>query len=449
MNGADVAVVIVNYNGRWLLEKFFPSVVAAATSAKRNTAIYVVDNTSRDDSVSWLESKYPQVQVIRSPVNRMWGGGNNLGAMSAIKNAPNLQWLVFLNNDVAVPTNFIDGITDTNRGPADVGITGVKTVFLYPYIDISVEHGIDFDAKERRGTMYLELNGLDPLQKSRLVTNLTKLNRGYLVDRSAHLRVPVHAGKSGQFGITLAHRRDQETRLAVRLTSPAVVSKSNAKPLLGSIAPDASFARRAGRGMRNAVVSHHRLPYRGTLSLDIPWHRADTVDIVNNAGSWIDLENGECGDIGINCTDDGTYDRERVVDAICGVAMGVKREVFERLGGFDETYSLYFEDTDFCVRAKAQGIVCWYDPRTTVRHLHSATSGELSASWRYHILRSQFIFRARHQQHQGFLDWQNHMLRFASSDPVNDSVFQEVNGLHLASAAKIEKAAFLGRALCR
>jgi GT2 family glycosyltransferase len=56
-------------------------------------------------------------------------------------------------------------------------------------------------------------------------------------------------------------------------------------------------------------------------------------------------------------------------DWVSGASMMVKREVFERIGGLDETFFLYFEETEFCHRAKRAGYEVWYVPASRVVHI--------------------------------------------------------------------------------
>jgi N-acetylglucosaminyl-diphospho-decaprenol L-rhamnosyltransferase len=57
------------------------------------------------------------------------------------------------------------------------------------------------------------------------------------------------------------------------------------------------------------------------------------------------------------------------VDWICGASMMIRPAVFAAIGGLDENYFLYFEETDFCLRAKKAGFPTWYVPESRVMHI--------------------------------------------------------------------------------
>lgn len=67
------AVVILNWNGRSMLERFMPSVVEHSADAD----IVVADNGSTDDSVAFLRANYPQVRLILFDKNYGFAGGYN------------------------------------------------------------------------------------------------------------------------------------------------------------------------------------------------------------------------------------------------------------------------------------------------------------------------------------------------------------------------------------
>jgi GT2 family glycosyltransferase len=57
------------------------------------------------------------------------------------------------------------------------------------------------------------------------------------------------------------------------------------------------------------------------------------------------------------------------IDWICGASMLIRPSVFDAIGGMDENYFLYFEETDFCHRAKKAGFATWYVPESRVMHI--------------------------------------------------------------------------------
>ena len=57
------------------------------------------------------------------------------------------------------------------------------------------------------------------------------------------------------------------------------------------------------------------------------------------------------------------------IDWICGASMLIRPAVLDAIGGMDENYFLYFEETDFCYRAKKAGFSTWYIPESRVMHI--------------------------------------------------------------------------------
>ena len=62
-------------------------------------------------------------------------------------------------------------------------------------------------------------------------------------------------------------------------------------------------------------------------------------------------------------------------DWLSGASLMVRRAVFESVGLLDEGYFLYYEEVDFCLRARAAGWRCWYVPDSRVVHLVGQSSG--------------------------------------------------------------------------
>jgi GT2 family glycosyltransferase len=68
------------------------------------------------------------------------------------------------------------------------------------------------------------------------------------------------------------------------------------------------------------------------------------------------------------------------VDWVSGVFMLFRRPVYERLGGFDERYFLYYEDVDLCARLRALGLQTRVVPAATAQH---AARHDSHRNWRY------------------------------------------------------------------
>jgi len=79
----------------------------------------------------------------------------------------------------------------------------------------------------------------------------------------------------------------------------------------------------------------------------------------------------------------------RVVDFITGCCMLIRREVFEEIGLLDEDYFLYFEDLDFCWRAKEAGFKSFLVAEPLVKH---ETSDRFSPQKAYYFARNPLIF---------------------------------------------------------
>lgn len=79
-------------------------------------------------------------------------------------------------------------------------------------------------------------------------------------------------------------------------------------------------------------------------------------------------------------------------DYITGAVMLIKKEVFEKVGLFDENFFLYYEDVDICLRAKEKGFTILVEPGVTVNHLLSKTIGKLNPFAVYHQTKSALIF---------------------------------------------------------
>ena len=97
-----IAVVILNWNGRHMLERFLPSVTAHTTG---DAEVIIADNGSTDDSLAFLQSHYPSLRVIAFDKNYGFAEGYNR-AMEQI----DAEYYVLLNDDVEVTLGWADKV---------------------------------------------------------------------------------------------------------------------------------------------------------------------------------------------------------------------------------------------------------------------------------------------------------------------------------------------------
>lgn len=95
---AEIAIVILNWNGSALLERFLPSVVANSQDA----AIYVIDNGSTDESLAFLANNFPEIRTIALGQNFGFAGGYNLGLAEITE-----PYFCLLNSDVRVESGWL------------------------------------------------------------------------------------------------------------------------------------------------------------------------------------------------------------------------------------------------------------------------------------------------------------------------------------------------------
>lgn len=99
-----IAVVILNWNGKKLLEQFLPSVVKNSPEA----TVYLADNASSDDSISFVTSEFPTIQIIKNA----WNFGFAQGYNEALKEV-DAEIFALVNSDVEVTPNWLQPIIET------------------------------------------------------------------------------------------------------------------------------------------------------------------------------------------------------------------------------------------------------------------------------------------------------------------------------------------------
>lgn len=119
------SIVIPNWNGRDLLEKYLPSVISACDFNSGDELI-VVDNASTDGSAAWVRERHPEVRLLSLAENLGFGGGSNTGIQAARN-----RYVVLLNSDMRVERNFLAPLLAPFRDP-DVFAVAAQILFSDP-----------------------------------------------------------------------------------------------------------------------------------------------------------------------------------------------------------------------------------------------------------------------------------------------------------------------------
>lgn len=91
----------------------------------------------------------------------------------------------------------------------------------------------------------------------------------------------------------------------------------------------------------------------------------------------------------------GDYSETTAVDAVAATVLMIRRLLIERIGGFDERFFVYMEDTDLCLRLKTSGYHNYYVPSAGAVHDwgHGSSAGGVSRAWRHHFSVWQYFLK--------------------------------------------------------
>lgn len=142
----------------------------------------------------------------------------------------------------------------------------------------------------------------------------------------------------------------------------------------------------------------------GVVGGKIYYH--DSPETLWFAGGHLEIDKALGTHLGIGNRDNGSFDHATETDYVTGCCMLTKREVFENTGLLDTRLFLYFEDADFCVRARNSGYVILFQPEAVLYHRVSISTRHDSPVYIYFNLRNKIIFLRKHST---FRKWARHL----------------------------------------
>ena len=151
MPAPKVSIIIVNYNGKELLQKCLDSLLKVNYD---NFEIILVDNNSTDGTVEFITKNYPSLIIIKLDSNKGFAEPNNVAAKISKG-----KYLLFLNNDTVVTPNFISEMVKVME--TDKKIAVCQSLLLKP--DGSVDSSGDFI--DHLGVVYNSKTKIDEIRE--------------------------------------------------------------------------------------------------------------------------------------------------------------------------------------------------------------------------------------------------------------------------------------------
>jgi GT2 family glycosyltransferase len=152
--------------------------------------------------------------------------------------------------------------------------------------------------------------------------------------------------------------------------------------------PDVVLAPGALSALAGALAD----PSAGVVGTKLCYPDGETIQ---HAGGFITQPQALPGHYGIGHPDEGNFDVPRDVEYVIGAAAAFRRSLLDEIGLLDEGYFLYFEDVDFCARARNAGYRVVYWPLATGIHVESATAvkGSFAYLHRFHTGRWRYLLK--------------------------------------------------------
>ena len=151
MSSPKVSIIIVNYNGKELLQKCLDSLLKVNYN---NFEIILVDNNSTDGSIEFITKNYPSLIIIKLDSNKGFAEPNNVAAKISKG-----KYLLFLNNDTVVTPNFISEMVKVMETDKKIAIC--QSLLLKP--DGSVDSSGDFI--DHLGVVYNSKTEIDEIRE--------------------------------------------------------------------------------------------------------------------------------------------------------------------------------------------------------------------------------------------------------------------------------------------
>lgn len=201
------------------------------------------------------------------------------------------------------------------------------------------------------------------------------------------LRSEVNTGFSGGHNIGIRHALQEGADYILILNNDTEVNKHLVEELLQAIKQEEMIGVAVPKIYFAKGQEFHKDRYKVEEQGRVIWYAGGKMDWRNIIGHHR----------GVDEVDNGQYERVEETAFATGCCMLVKRDVFEKVGFFDEKYFLYYEDSDLSMRVRKKGWKIIYTPRAMLWHSNAgSTGGSGSRLQDYFISRNRLLFGFRY-----------------------------------------------------
>ena len=198
MRNPVVAIVILNYNGRKFLEEFLPSVLA---STYPNFKVVVADNGSTDDSVVFLQSVYPTIELNQLGQNYGFAEGYNQALLKRQE-----DYFVLLNSDVEVTAGWMEPIINLMEANSKLAICQPK-VRSYQHKDQFEYAGAAGGWIDFLGYPFAKGRIFDTIEKDRNQFK-TSMDVFWATGCALFVKAAIYQQLGGLYGVFFAHQEE-------------------------------------------------------------------------------------------------------------------------------------------------------------------------------------------------------------------------------------------------
>lgn len=138
---------------------------------------------------------------------------------------------------------------------------------------------------------------------------------------------------------------------------------------------DRNFSIEAHRGFEKTDIFGGKIYYAPGYEYHNKYQKKDIGKILWYAGGINDWKNVYTAHRGVDEVDNKQFNNFEETDFITGCMLFFNKKVTDQVGFWNEKYFLYFEDSDFCERAKKSGFKLFYNPKIVIWHKNAQSTG--------------------------------------------------------------------------